>query len=65
MHGSYFVAKDSLKLNNQICPYLLNLNIILHHAFSLNIYEHLKYHQHQYYDNQLKNHRRFLTIQHF
>ena len=44
---THFVAKDPLKLNDEITTCLINLNIALYHAFSLNIYENLKYHQHQ------------------
>ena len=51
---TYFVAKDLRKHNNAIS--LISLNIILFHAFSLNVWEYLKYHQQQYYHKQLKNH---------
>ena len=47
------LGNDPLKLNNAINTCLMNPNIILYYAFSLNIYEYLKYHQHQYYH--LKN----------
>ena len=46
------IAKDLLKLNNALDTCLIDLNIILYHAFPLNIYEHIKCHQHQYYHNQ-------------
>ena len=54
---THFVAKDLLNVNNAINTCLINLKIILYHASSLNIYEYLKYHQHQYHHNQLKNYR--------
>ena len=47
-------SNDLPNLNNPIK--FFNINIILHHAFSLNAYEYPRYHQHQYYHNQLKNH---------
>ena len=37
------VANGPLKLNIAIDACLINLKIILYHAFSLNIYEYLKY----------------------
>ena len=37
--------------------FLINPNIVLCHAFSLNAYEYPKFHQHLYFDNRLKNHR--------
>ena len=46
-------AYDPPKRNNPINIFLIDLNI--YHAFLLNIYEYLKYHQHQYYHNQLEN----------
>ena len=44
-------------LNNSIKFFVINPNIISYCVFSLDIYEYPKYHQHQYYYNQLKNHR--------
>ena len=67
IHGSifnnlHFVGNDPLKLNNAIKAFLINLNIILYHILSLNIYEYSKCHHYQYYYNQLKNHTRiYLT----
>ena len=46
-------------LNNPINIFLINPNIS-YHIFSLNIYEYPKYHQHQCYHNQLKNHRNIM-----
>ena len=48
------LANDPLKLKNQI----IIINIILHHTFLSNIYEYPEYHQHQYFQNQLKDHTR-------
>ena len=56
-------ANDSLKLNNPINNCSITLNIILYHAFSPNIFEYLKYNQHQHYHNQLKNHRHIRITQ--
>ena len=50
------VATDPLKLFNVINTCLINANVILHYSFSLNIYEYVDYHQHQYLHNQSKNH---------
>ena len=44
---------------------LSNLDIILYLDCSLNIYEYLKYHQHQYYHNQLTNDSHIHMIQSF
>ena len=63
--GTHFVANDLLKLINAINTCLINLIVILYHAFSLNIYEYLKYHQHQYYHTQLKNNKQIHIIQSF
>ena len=41
---------------------LINLNIMIYNTSSLNIYEYIKYHQHQYNHNQLKNHRQIYVI---
>ena len=43
--------------------FLINPNIILYYDFSLNIYESLNYHQHQYCYNQLKNHIHIHVVQ--
>ena len=44
---------------------LVKPNIILYHAFSLNIYKYSKYHQHKYCHNQLKNQRHIHITQSF
>ena len=59
------LAIDPLKPNNALNTCLVDLNIITYHAFSLNIYEYVKYCQHQYYHNQLKNHRHIRIRQYF
>lgn len=41
--------------NNPINTFFVNPKILLYCVFSLNIYEHPKHHQRQYYHNQLKN----------
>ena len=61
----YFVSKDPIKFNNTINTSLINSNIILYHVLSLNIYENLKYHQHQYYHNQHKIYIHVHLIQNF
>ena len=40
--ASVIPVNDILKLNYEINTCLINLNIILYHALSLNIYEYLK-----------------------
>ena len=70
MHGLLFkdkhcVAKDPLKFNNAINICLINLNLVLYNSLLLGIYKYLKYDQHQYYHNQLKNHRHIHIIQSF
>ena len=55
---THLVAKDPVELNNAISACLINLNIVLYHASSLNIYKYLN-------DNQLKNHRHIHIIQSF
>ena len=61
----HLVAKNPLILYNVKNTCLINLEIISYYASSLNIYEYLKYHQHQYYHNQLKSHRHIHIIQSF
>ena len=57
------LVNDLLKLSNAINNCLINLNIILYCVFSLNIYECQKYHQHQTFYNQLKNHTHVYIVQ--
>ena len=45
------LVNDPLKRNNPINIFLINLNIILYHPLSLNIYDYLECHQCQYYDD--------------
>ena len=45
------LVNDPLKRNNPINIFLINLNIILYHPLSLNIYDYLECHQRQYYDD--------------
>ena len=74
------LGSGKVKLNNAINTYLTNLNIILYNALVLNIYIYLatrldvsrqniygypKYHEHQCYHGQLKNHRHIPIIQSF
>ena len=54
---THLVAKDPVKLNNA--------KKNLHQAFSLNIYEYLKYNQHQFYHYELRNHRHIPISQYF
>ena len=74
------LGSGKVKLNDAINTYLTNLNIILYNALVLNIYIYLatrldvsgqniygypKYHQHQCYHGQHKNHRHIPIIQSF
>ena len=46
-HDKHFIpSNDPPTINNPINTRLTNPNIILNHAFSLNIYQYLIYHQH-------------------
>ena len=58
------MVRHTLKILQHLLQ-ITNVNIILYHASSLNIYEDLKYHQHQYYHNQLKNHKQIHLVQSF
>ena len=49
LETSTILPNDLLKLNNATNTFLINLIIILYCVFLLNIYEYLKYRQHQFY----------------